>query len=172
MYSRQAGCILNVAMPMLVIPPTYLHPATDPLKPSNLYTMCCFRQDAKLGNSTQALEDGRSRRVLRGRLHSIWFSTNIIYMCQFPDSTISGNSTIIPTTLRPSLVYRRQIVYRSQAPLQVCSDSSAVSDSHHQGPVNVLRKHRRFFRPNGSFNISGSSFFCISIISACFLSSS
>lgn len=46
-------------------------------------------------------------------------------------------------------------MYRSQAPLQVCSKSSTIRDNHHQGPVSVLRKHSRFFRPNGSFNISG-----------------
>lgn len=101
-----------------------------------------FWQDAKLGNST-----------------------NIIYMSVFDSATmvllhyISGGRELTVQSFRlcSSLVYRGEIMYRSQAPLQVCSNckSSAVSDNHHQGPVSVLRKHSRFFRPNGSFNISG-----------------
>ena len=117
-----------------------------------------FWQDANLGNSTQALEDGKADSC--GRPHSIWFSSNIF------DSTtmvllyyISGRRELTVQSFRlcSSLVYRREIMYRSQAPLQVCSNckSSAVPDNHHQGPVNVLRMHSRFFRPNGSFNVSG-----------------
>ena len=72
---------------------------------------------------------------------------------------ISGRRELTVQSFRlcSSLVYRREIMYRSQAPLQVCSNckSSAVPDNHHQGPVSVLRKHSRFFCPNGPFNISG-----------------